>query len=312
MADTFGFSEGGVERIVRTVRTVESYPVGLGQELPEIPEALSPGFDFVRGKLDASLTMDGTADVSVYDTSDNDTGDTIEVEAGKFVGYLSTNSWVLCLDDGEKWRVVTPLGRSGVGKADAVAAEDANATISVYRYVGGVYTDTTDNITARCVTPLAASERVWWQYDPRGIFEVKSLAGVSGLGKADAAVAEGATGTISVYYWSGSTFTDTTDNITCRALAGIPDEHRVIWQWDSRSAQFVVWPIDASGLGTADAAIAQDATGTVSVKYFSGGTFTDSTDNITCRAIGAVASGDRVSWWWDSRSDQFICGCVAQ
>jgi hypothetical protein len=74
----------------------------------------------------------------------------------------------------------------------------------------------------------------------------------------------------------------------------------------------ILSPLGHMGFGQADGAISQDATGTVSVYYFNAGTWTDTTDNLTCRAIDAIASGDRVAWQYDTRGEQFIAGCAAK
>ena len=69
---------------------------------------------------------------------------------------------------------------------------------------------------------------------------------LSGLGQADAQIAAGSAGTVSVYYWSSLTWTDTTENITARNTSGttIAAAKKVAWEWHKKSNQFVCSPLE--------------------------------------------------------------------
>jgi hypothetical protein len=69
-------------------------------------------------------------------------------------------------------------------------------------------------------------------------------------------------------------------------------------------------PLGHSGLGEAQGAVSQDASGTMDV-YYDDGTWTDTLDDLSYEALVGIGAGDRLAWNFDTRGLIFVAGCLA-
>jgi hypothetical protein len=111
------------------------------------------------------------------------------------------------------------------------------------------------------------------------------------LGKADATIASGTSGTVSVWTGQPASLADSGENVSAYALdPGIIEGQWVYLTWIGGG--WYAWPfLTNEAIGKADANIAKGASGTISI--YRGATPSDTGINISAKALGAAVTANK-------------------
>lgn len=252
------------------------------------------------GKTDAFLASAASGTISVWTgTPGSETDSTVNVTAYNKFGDVHSGAWVLVGHNGNGWYVASDCPACLLGKTDAAVAEGASVTVSVWGGTAGSETDTTANVTAWNRLSAIASGSWVLLLRVHSTWQIATVIPASGgiqsvlLCKADAAIARGASGTFSIWTGTPGSETDSTVNVTAYNRFEIILSGAWCLVANNGHGWYVVADTATGHLGKADAAIAVDASGTISIYS---DVSTDTTLNVTAISpFGAIASA---AWVW--------------